>query len=222
MKPTGLNGVFFDRGLKWTLNRVPGRKIYGELLRLRGDDEYRAWNPGRSKMGALSEVHRSPPWPGPKDSVLYLGASSGTTVSHISDITDGTIFAVEFSPRSARDLLWNMEPRDNVVPILADAGEPASYASYLADHVDILIQDVAQRHQVDIFLRNIPFLRPGGHGFLFVKGRSISVSEPLHSIFEAVRKRLKEAGLEIVVDEDLAPFEADHRAIVVRRPGGRA
>lgn len=48
--------------------------------------EYRVWNPFRSKLGAailggVDQIHIKP---GAK--VLYLGAASGTTVSHVSDI----------------------------------------------------------------------------------------------------------------------------------------
>ena len=48
--------------------------------------EYRAWNPFRSKLaaailGGIGNIHMEP---GCK--VLYLGAASGTTVSHVSDI----------------------------------------------------------------------------------------------------------------------------------------
>lgn len=48
--------------------------------------EYRVWNPFRSKLGAaiLSGVDNIHMPPGSK--VLYLGAASGTTVSHVSDI----------------------------------------------------------------------------------------------------------------------------------------
>jgi len=43
----------------------------------------------------------------PGSKVLYLGAASGTTVSHVSDIVgkDGIVYAVEFSHRSGRDLV---------------------------------------------------------------------------------------------------------------------
>ncbi len=36
--------------------------------------------------------------------VLYLGAASGTTVSHVSDVVgpEGMVYAVEFSHRSGR------------------------------------------------------------------------------------------------------------------------
>lgn len=48
--------------------------------------EYRVWNPFRSKLaaailGGIDQIHMPP---GSK--VLYLGAASGTTVSHVSDI----------------------------------------------------------------------------------------------------------------------------------------
>ena len=48
--------------------------------------EYRVWNPFRSKLAAaiLGGVDNIYMQPGSK--VLYLGAASGTTVSHVSDI----------------------------------------------------------------------------------------------------------------------------------------
>ena len=51
-----------------------------------GKVEYRVWNPFRSKLaaailGGVENIHIKP---GAK--VLYLGAASGTTVSHVADI----------------------------------------------------------------------------------------------------------------------------------------
>ena len=48
--------------------------------------EYRVWNPFRSKLaaavlGGVDKIHMPP---GTK--VLYLGAASGTSVSHVSDV----------------------------------------------------------------------------------------------------------------------------------------
>lgn len=74
-----------------TINMVPGESVYGEKRVSVNDDsgtavEYRVWNPFRSKlaaamMGGLENVHIQP---GSK--LLYLGAASGTTVSHCSDL----------------------------------------------------------------------------------------------------------------------------------------
>lgn len=64
--------------------------------------EYRVWNPFRSKLAAsiLSGVDNIHIKPGSK--VLYLGAASGTSVSHVSDLVgpEGSVYAVEFSHRS--------------------------------------------------------------------------------------------------------------------------
>jgi rRNA 2'-O-methyltransferase fibrillarin len=66
--------------------------------------EYRVWNPFRSKLAAsvLAGVDNIHIKPGGK--VLYLGAASGTSVSHVSDIVGptGAVFAVEFSHRSGK------------------------------------------------------------------------------------------------------------------------
>lgn len=219
MRPLPLAGTFEDKGFLWTENKVPGHAVYGERLRKAGTKEYRNWNPFRSKLAALARKDPATPWFSPSDAVLYLGAASGTTVSHLSDIVAGPLYAVEFSPRAVRDLVWNVEPRRNVVPILEDAGKPERYAPYIAQPVAALVQDVAQRHQVEVFLRNLPFLRPGGLGFLFVKARSINVSQAPAAIYGEVARRLGEAGLEILRQVDLEPFETDHCAFVVRKPG---
>lgn len=218
MKPTGLAGLFEDRGFLWTPNRVPGQDVYGERLRVRKGTEYRNWNPYRSKLAALARKDARTPWPDPQRDVLYLGAASGTSVSHVSDLLrgDARVYAVEFSPRSLRDLLWNLEPRSNAVPVLDDAGAPQRYAAYIDRPVGTLVQDVAQRHQVDIFLRNLPFLADDGLGILFVKARSIDVARPVKKVYQDVETCLQEAGLKVLRQVDLEPFEKDHRAFLVR------
>jgi fibrillarin-like pre-rRNA processing protein len=216
MRPTGLAGLWEDKGFLWTENKVPGHATYGERLRKAQGKEFRHWNPFRSKLCALATKDPRTEWPDPAGDVLYLGASTGTTVSHVSDLASGMVYAVEFSPRSVRDLLWNVEPRPNVVPILEDAGRPERYAAYIARPVATLVQDVAQRHQVDLFLRNLPFVRKGGLGLLFVKARSINVAEAPVMVYRQVEERLRAAGLAILRQVDLEPFEQDHRAFVVR------
>jgi fibrillarin-like pre-rRNA processing protein len=203
----------------WTVNRNPTVKVYGERLRVRQNIEYRQWNPWRSKLAALAQCDPKTAWLAESEDVLYLGASSGTTVSHVSDLLkdDARVFAIEFSPRSTRDLLWNMEPRENVIPILDDAGHPERYGPYMDRFVGSLVQDVAQRHQVDIFLRNFQFVKKGGHGFLFIKARSIDVANSLSVIYDKVRAQLKQAGCNIVQEVDLEPYEREHRAFVIRK-----
>ena len=81
-----------------TKNLVPGKKVYGERLIKDKDGEYREWDPKKSKLAAA--ILKGCPNVGIRknDVVLYLGAASGTTVSHVSDMVgkEGFIFALDF------------------------------------------------------------------------------------------------------------------------------
>ncbi len=217
IRPTHHEGVFTDGSWLYTRNLVPGHAVYGEDLRLEGHVEYRRWDANRSKLAAYLK-RRGRTWPfRAASSVLYLGAASGTTVSHLSDVcARGTIVAIEVSPRSFRDLVSVAERRLNLLPILADASQPATYRAR-ASSVDVLYQDVAQRDQESIFLRNVEFLRPGGVGYLMHKARSKDVAARPSDLYEDAVATLSAAGLEILDLRPLEPFEADHAAIVVRK-----
>ncbi len=213
----GESGVFTDGVWLYTRNLVPGKAVYGEGLVRDGGVEYRKWDASRSKLAAyLKRGGRTWPFTG-SSSVLYLGAGSGTTVSHLSDICpSGSLVAIEISPRVFRDLVSVAETRPNLIPILADASQPDSYRSHVS-HVDVVYQDVAQRDQEDIFLRNLTFLRSGGVGFLMVKARSVDVAARPSDVYSHVRATLAASGLEILDLRDLDPFEMDHAALVVRK-----
>ncbi|CRK32408.1 hypothetical protein BN1708_016102 [Verticillium longisporum] len=85
---------------------------------------------------------------GPGSKVLYLGGASGTSVSHVADIVGptGFVYAVEFSPRSGRDLIGMASKRTNVVPIVEDARQPLKYRMIMP-MVDCIFADVAQPDQ---------------------------------------------------------------------------
>ena len=221
-RPVGIRvteaaGVYTDGVWLYTRNLVPGRAVYGEALVREDDIEYRKWDAARSKLAAyLKRGGRT--WPFREAcSILYLGAGSGTTVSHLSDLCPaGNIVAIEISPRSFRDLVSVAEARPNLIPILADASQPQSYRSHV-DRVDIVYQDVAQRDQEDIFLRNLEFLRPGGTGFLMVKARSVDVAARPSEVYARVRGAVAKQGLAVLDLRELDPFETDHAALVVRK-----
>lgn len=210
-------GVFQldDRRLA-TRNLAPGRAVYGEPLLHIGGNEFRAWNPARSKLAAMiAKGVRTFPFH-EKTRVLYLGAAHGTTASHVSDVcSSGVVYCVEFSPRSFRDLLAVCQHRPNMIPILADAGRPDKYA-FLVDGVDTIYMDVAQRNQAEILLRNVRAFRPE-HAILMIKARSVDVARNPKEVYTEVSAQL---GKEVRVLElvDLAPFEEDHAACVVGRP----
>lgn len=211
-------GVFTDGKDLLTRNMVPGDAVYGEELVEYKGDEYRVWNPNRSKGCAMLKKG-SFAFPLKENSyVLYLGAANGTTASHFSDIArDGIVFCVEFSKRSFFDLAEVSLKRTNMVPILADATKPGSY-QVIVGKVDVIYQDVSQRDQAGIFISNTKvFLGSEGSGILMVKSRSIDVTARPKDIFHRVEKELSENGLEILENIPLKPYEKDHAALVVRK-----
>ena len=159
IEPHKHEGIFIAKGkesMLVTKNLVPGESVYGEKRISidaggsagNGADgangttkvEYRVWNPFRSKLaaGVLGGMDKIFIAPGSK--VLYLGAASGTSVSHVADIVgpvrllwsqvlfftlmrrvlshlfqEGVVYAVEFSPRSGRDLINMAKKRTNVI-----------------------------------------------------------------------------------------------------------
>lgn len=202
-----------------TKNLDPGKTVYGEKLIQVEGIEYRTWDPRRSKLGAM--VLKKFNILLKEDSkVLYLGAASGTTVSHVSDIvSEGAVYAVEFSPRSMRDFIGLASRRKNVHPILADAGKPDSY-SHLVEPVDLIFQDVAQPNQAEIAARNATrFLKKDGYLLLSIKARSIdTVANPKEVFKEEIRKLEKafEPGFEILNAKDLMPYHEDHLGVLAK------
>ena len=200
-----------------TLSQDPGTTVYGEDIVRIADREYRVWDPYRSKLAAavlkgLSEV---PIKLG--NTVLYLGAASGTTASHVSDIIGekGRVYCVEFAQRSFRDLVNNTSKnRRNMIPIFGDARFPEKYRS-LVQGVDSIYADIAQPDQARILSENIDRYLSDDGDFLFaVKARSIDVSKEPSSIFRQERTLLEEKGYRVKEMIRLDPFEKDHSMIL--------
>jgi len=218
IRPTTWDGVYTEGAWLLTRNLVPGVSVYGESLPKEAAVEYRRWDANRSKLAAYLKCGGRQ-WPFREEaSVLYLGAGSGTTVSHVSDIcARGLITAVEVSSRSFRDLLTLAEHRANLVPVLGDASKPQTYAGRVGT-VDVLYQDVAQRDQESIFLKNVGMLRSGGTGFLIVKARSADVTAAPTRVFAAAKEALMASGLSVVDVRFITTFQTDHAAVAVTKP----
>jgi len=202
-----------------TKNLVPGQKVYGERIVKWKGEEYRIWNPNRSKLAAaiLNGLKNFPIKP--ETTVLYLGIASGTTASHVSDILgwEGKIFGIEFSPRVLRELVPLVEERRNIIPILGDATKPEEYRA-LVTKVDVIFEDVAQPTQAKILVDNAKaYLKSGGYGMISIKSRSIDVTKEPEKVFREVEKELGEY-FEVVERISLEPYEKDHALIVVRKP----
>jgi len=218
-----LKGVYWielDDGTRKlaTVNLAPSAQVYGEkLIEIEGI-EYRIWDPYRSKLAAaiLRGMKSVPIAEGIK--VLYLGAASGTTVSHVSDIIgrNGLAYCIEISSRPLRDLLLVCSRRSNMVPILADASKLCEYCS-LIELVDVIYQDIAQPEQTEILLSNIKtFLREGGYAMFAIKARSIDVTKEPREIFREEMEKL-EKELEILDAKILEPYEKDHAMLLLRK-----
>ena len=209
-----------DKKMLVTKNANPGSNVYGEKLLEAEGVEYRAWDARRSKLAAM--VLKKMKVPIKSDSrVLYLGAASGTTVSHVSDIlSNGIVYAVEFSPRTMRELIQLCDTRSNIVPILADASRPNRYA-HIVEQVDVIFQDVAQPNQAQIAAVNAgQFLKEDGHLLLSIKARSIdTVANPSKVFKEEVNKLEKdfEPQFKVIKKQDLAPFHEDHLGLVAKK-----
>lgn len=202
----------------YSINLVPGKNVYGEKLIKQDGVEFREWDAFKSKLAA-SILKGSPNICIRKnDVVLYLGSSSGTTLSHVSDIVgnEGFIFAVDIAPRVMRDLIFLCYERKNIAPILADANKVDVLKERISA-VDVIYQDVAQKNQVDIFLKNTSmFLKDDGYALLAVKARSIDVTKQPKNIFKEVKEKL-EKNLTIIDYRELEPFQKDHCMFICKK-----
>lgn len=233
-EPHRHEGVFVARGkedLLVTKNLTPGEAVYGEKRisvespvaanQANGDaptsnkTEYRVWNPFRSKLaagilGGLEDIYMKP---GSK--VLYLGAASGTSVSHVADIVGptGTVFAVEFSHRSGRDLVNMATHRTNVIPIVEDARHPLKYRM-LVSMVDCIFADVAQPDQARIVGLNAhQFLKVGGGVVISIKASCIDSTASPEAVFAREVTKLRDERIKPKEQLTLEPFERDHAMV---------
>jgi len=211
---TRVKGVYWDGGRLLTRNSAPGTRVYGERLFDCDGVEYREWVPSRSKLGAYIRLGGMAVPFTPDSKVLYLGAASGTTASHVADIVShGTVYCVEISQRSFRDLVKVCEGRKNMVPILGDATRPEEL-KFAVESVDIVYQDIAQKNQASIFLKA---MRSFGakSGMLSLKARSEDVTRDPAKLFAESRALLESGGLKVLCMMDLSPFEKDHAMLSV-------
>lgn len=202
-----------------TRNLAVGKNVYGERLVHNKGAEYRVWDPFRSKLAAaiIKGLEIVPIQPTHK--VLYLGAASGTTASHVSDIVgeNGYVYCVEFASRSIRELVNNVCLfRFNMAPILADARFPERYASLLGK-VDDIYCDIAQPEQAKIMADNADmFLKSNGWTILAIKASSIDVTKEPSEVYEQEIKVLKSRSFRIQEIVHLEPYDKAHAMIIAQ------
>jgi fibrillarin-like pre-rRNA processing protein len=203
-----------------TKNLTPGLDVYGERLIKVRRVEYRVWDAFRSKLaGAIIKgLQNVPIVPGSK--VLYLGAASGTTPSHVSDIVgeSGHVYCIEFAQRSLRDLVNNVAAyRSNISPMLEDARMPERYAMFINGKVDVVYCDVAQPEQAKLLSDNADyFLKPQGWVMLACKSQSIDVTMSPQDVYKQEARILCKRGYDVKEVIDLEPYDKAHAMIVAQ------
>lgn len=213
------SNIFRENQKIYTRNFSGGEPVYSENIVDKNGLEFRNWQPSRSKAGAavMKGVDLDIEEP---DEVLYLGAASGTTVSHFSDIVqEGFIYAVEYSDTVIKDLVNLAEERENIAPILGDARKPEEYEELVQSKVDVIFQDISQSDQPEIFIKNAQkFLKQDGTALMAVKAHSISTSRDEEEIFDEVKGKLADK-FDIIEETKLEPYEKNHLFLKMQLKG---
>ena len=228
-KPVSLGwGVRREGRTLWSRNSTRGKSVGSERRKRDGRIEWRRWDPFRSKVAAallMTSQKASELLPNPGDTCLYLGASSGTTVSHIHDMVcgsnnhhDGQIIAVEISPRMMRDLSSLAEDRPGLIPILNDAREARSYAPVMREKAHWIHQDLSIADQAENFISiATSTLKNGGIGLLSLKAASERQFEgDDQSRFSRAEKLIEESELELIEMIDISQYQEQHVIFFVR------
>ncbi len=213
-----ITGVFKDNQGLYTLNMVPGKRAYGERLVDEKKGQLREWDPNRSKLGAAI-MNGMSLIPIKKDcKVLYLGASAGTTPSHVSDIvgSSGIVYCIEFAERVFRSVMDLSKDRPNIAPILADARKPEDYQ--WVEECDVVFVDISQPDETEITIRNAnQFLKKDGYVLIAIKSRSIDVTKDPKQVYKEEKGKLEKEGYEVLDIVDLEPYEKDHAMILCKK-----
>jgi fibrillarin-like pre-rRNA processing protein len=198
---------------------VSGQRVYGEQIIRKNGSDFRSWNPFRSKLaaGLHSGLENLAIEEG--NIVLYLGSAEGTTVSHVSDLVgkNGLVIGVDISAKATARFTILAETRENVLPLLADANNPRSFAEKLNNiKVDVIIQDISQKNQAGIFSKNWSvFSKPATTGFLVIKTRSVDMVQSPEAI---LKQQLAVLKSQIYIQQiiRLEKYEKNHFLIHVK------
>lgn len=217
IKPHKIFEIYSERGKRIFTKSISPGTPFGERIVRDNNEEYREFDPTRSKLAAMIMKGCTNAGMRKGDVILYLGVAHGYTASFVSDmIQDGLIFGIDPAPRVIRDLVFLSKERKNIVPILADANHPEQYINRVSQ-VDVVYQDIAQKNQSEIFIKNCKmFLKKGGYGLLAVKARSINIKTRPKQIFEEIRKELDKV-FTVIDYKIIEPYQKDHAFIIIKK-----
>ena len=228
-KPISLGwGVKKEGKSIWTRNANKGVSVKGERRKRTGKIEWRRWDPYKSKGAAALLKTKGDPsqiLPDPGSVCLYLGASSGTTVSHIHDHVcgaenhhNGQLLAIEKSPRMMRDLQTLAEQRKGLIPILTDARDVNGYATMMRSKAQWIHQDLSIADQAQNFISIAEkTLSKGGTGILSLKAASErAIDGEDESRFTRAESLLRQSSLDFIERIDIEQYQEQHAVFHVR------
>jgi fibrillarin-like pre-rRNA processing protein len=173
------------------------------------------WDPNHSKWKAALEKGMSVELKG-DENILYLGASTGTTVSFLSELTKGKIFAVEKAPTMAIHLVRLAQNKNNILPIFADARDTENTKKIIGKtKINILFQDIPSADQIQILKSNAKLFDKDCRIFLSLKTQSISQKSKVETL-ENVKKEL-ENDFNILEVKELEPFHQKHYFLILQK-----
>lgn len=192
-----------------------GLKWYDEVV-IKQDKYYlREWSPFSSKISAAMKKGFQLPDLQNKE-ILYLGSSTGTTVSHLSDLLAKIIIGVDIASVTMLPFLELCKKRENIVPLLFDAGHLEECSLLKGTKFDFVFQDIAQKNMVETFIDNIKlFAKPGIHAIV-LKTNSVDSTKLPKQVLDLSLKKLNDAKIKVEKIIDLNPFEKNHYFIIVR------
>lgn len=188
------------------------KKLY---IKKHDSEEYIPWHAEKSKLAAAILKGMQKMVIKKSSDVLYLGAASGTTAGYVAEIAyKGNVYCVEISPRVAKKLIELCREKKNMHAIIADARKPLTYSFFVSD-VDVIYQDIAQKDQSEILIKNAEIYEPE-YALLALKTSSIDSTVAKEIV---LKKEIKKLEKKFRVKEiiDLANYHNEHYMIVLER-----
>jgi fibrillarin-like pre-rRNA processing protein len=150
------------------------------------------------------------------ENILYLGASSGTTINHLSDQTNGIIFGVEKSFQMAIPFIKLAKAKNNISPIFCNAREIDYIKKRLFDQkIDILFCDIPSQDQIEILINSSKLIDKKSKILFSLKTQSISQENP-YKIYDESKEKLKK-HFRIIEETNLEPFHKKHWFFVLKK-----
>jgi fibrillarin-like pre-rRNA processing protein len=209
-----IGNLIYDKNKIYTLSKNK-LQWYGEKLIKAKKGFLRQWDPNKSKIGSALKKELSYDFSNKR--ILYLGCSSGTTVSHLSDLTEKEIIGVDIGAITMKEFLDLSEKRINVIPLLYDAAKLEEFKPLVGEKFDLVFQDIAQRDMTETFIKNIKLFLGNGEAWISLKTNSIDSTKSPKKVLNEELEKIKKAGLKVINSFDLEPFEKNHFFIIVKQ-----